>query len=66
MKKLVIGSVMMVSIFAVGAMAEELTGFIGDSNCGAKHEAAAAKDVACAKGCIKKGADAVLLSKWIY
>ena len=58
MKKLLVGSVMLASFFTVGAMAEELTGFIGDSQC--KHDGSKEKDAACSKACIeKKGADPV-------
>jgi len=41
--------------------AEDLSGMIGDSKCGAKHAAAAEKDVACAQKCVKGGAKPVLL-----
>lgn len=61
MKKFVIGTMMLASMCAAGAMAETMTGFIGDSQC--KHDGSTAKDVACTKACIqKKGADAVFVS----
>jgi hypothetical protein len=61
MKKLLVGSVMLASFFTVSAMAEEMTGFIGDSQC--KHDGSTAKDAACSKACIeKKGADPVFVS----
>lgn len=61
MKKFVVGTMMLASMFAVSAMAETMTGFIGDSQC--KHDGSTAKDVACTKACIqKKGADAVFVS----
>lgn len=61
MKKLLVGSVMLASFFTVSAMAEEWTGFIGDSQC--KHDGSTEKDAACSKACIeKKGADPVFVS----
>jgi hypothetical protein len=61
MKKIVIGTMMLASMCAASAMAETMTGFIGDSQC--KHDGSTAKDVACTKACIqKKGADAVFVS----
>ena len=62
MKKLVLSSVLAVSLFSVAAFAEEVTGFVSDSKCGAKHTGAEAKDATCPKVCIKGGADAVLVS----
>jgi hypothetical protein len=61
MKKLVVATMMLCSLGAVAAMAEDMTGFIGDSKC--KHDGSTAKDVACTKGCIKKGSDAVFVSE---
>jgi hypothetical protein len=49
-------------LMAIGAMAETLSGTISDSKCGAKHEAASEADAKCVAGCVKKGADAVLIS----
>jgi hypothetical protein len=63
MKKLAVATMMLASIGAMSAMAEEMTGFVGDSQC--KHDGSkGAKDVACTKACIqKKGADAVFVSE---
>jgi hypothetical protein len=63
MKKLFAGSLLVVSLFAVSAMADEWTGFVGDSKCAAKHTGAnGAKDSACAKSCVKGGADPVFVT----
>ncbi len=62
MKKLFAGSLLLTSLFAVSAMADEWTGFVGDSKCAAKHIGASAKDEACAKNCVKGGADPVFLT----
>lgn len=40
-----------------------VTGFIGDSMCGAKHKGGTEADAKCASGCIKKGDKAVLVTK---
>ena len=43
------------SLFAIGGLAETLTGTISDSQCGAKHEAASASDTSCVERCVKRG-----------
>jgi hypothetical protein len=50
------------AIFAAAGLAETLSGTVGDSMCGAKHEAAAASDVACIKKCVKGGASPIIIS----
>jgi hypothetical protein len=50
------------AIFATAGLSETLTGTVGDSMCGAKHEAASASDVACIKKCVKGGASPVIIS----
>ncbi len=64
MKRLALVVVSALSLFVFSAFAEELTGYITDSNCAAKQGAKAASDghAGCAAGCIKKGAAAVLLT----
>jgi uncharacterized protein DUF5818 len=64
MKKLVV-LLMLVFALSLVAMAEELTGYIADANCAAKQGAKAAADghANCAKGCVKKGAAAVLVTE---
>jgi hypothetical protein len=51
------------AIFSVAGLAETISGTVGDSMCGAKHEAASASDVACIKKCVKGGASPVILSE---
>ena len=60
MKKLVVVFVLLMSLFAVSAMADEWTGYISDSKCGAK----GAKDAhaACAEKCVKGGAAPVFVT----
>jgi hypothetical protein len=62
MKKLFVGSLLATSLFAMSAMADDWTGFVGDSKCAAKHAGASEKDAGCAKSCIKGGADPVFLT----
>jgi hypothetical protein len=59
MKKLV-GLFALAGISAFGA---EITGFVGDSSCGAKHADASESSAACAKKCLTGGAQAVLVTK---
>lgn len=51
------------ALAAASTFAAEISGFIADSSCGAKHAAGTAADAKCAQGCIKKGGDAVLVTK---
>ena len=65
MKKLFISTMMLASFCAATAMADDMTGFISDSGCGAKHTGANGKaDTACVRTCIKsKGASPVFVSE---
>jgi len=56
----------LVALFALAAassFAAEITGFIGDASCGAKHADASAASAACAKKCVGRGSAAVLVTK---
>lgn len=55
--------IVLFALAACSAFAAEMTGFIADSSCGAKHVAGTAKDAACAQHCIQKGGAAVLVTK---
>ena len=63
MRKLVTG-LTIVSAMAFTAMAAEFSGYISDASCAAKQGAKAAADghAGCAKGCIKRGDKAVLVT----
>lgn len=63
MRKFVLG-ITFVSALAMTAMAGEFSGYISDSGCAAKQGAKAAADghAGCAKGCIKRGDKAVLVT----
>ena len=60
MRKLITTATLMLSLFAVSAMADEFTGWISDSKCGAKGASAQHKD--CAAKCVKGGAAPVFVS----
>ena len=47
MKKLVIASLFVASIGSVAALAEELSGYISDSHCGAKHHEVSEANTKC-------------------
>ena len=63
MRKLVLGFTFLLAL-AVSAMAGEWSGYISDSGCAKKQGATAASDkhAGCAKGCIKRGDKAVLVT----
>jgi hypothetical protein len=61
MKKIVFAAGFALSLFAVGAYAENLQGTISDEHCGAKHVAGSAADQKCATKCIDGGAAPVLV-----
>jgi Protein of unknown function (DUF5818) len=60
LKRVVLAVVLLLSVFALTAMAGEWTGYISDSKCGAK----GAKDahVDCAVSCVKGGASPVFVT----
>ena len=63
MRKFVLGFTFVLAL-AMTAMAGEFSGYISDSGCAGKQGAKAAADshAGCAKGCIKKGDKAVLVT----
>ncbi len=60
MKKLVIASLFVASVGSLTALAEEMTGYISDSHCGAKHHEVSEANTKCVNGCLKSG-DPVLV-----
>ena len=63
MRKLVLGFTFLLAL-AITAMAGEWSGYLSDAGCAAKQGAKAAADghAGCAKGCIKRGDKAVLVT----
>lgn len=64
MKKLALGCFLTVSAFSFVASADQITGYVSDAHCGAKHHAVSAANTKCVKDmCINGGADPVLVSE---
>ncbi len=62
MKKFVSASLMTAALCATGMVAEDLSGYISDAHCGAKHEKVSAANTKCVVDtCIKGGAAPVLV-----
>jgi len=53
----------LLALAGMSAFGAEITGFVGDASCGAKHANASEASAACAQKCIKGGSDAVLVTK---
>lgn len=51
------------ALASVSAFAAEITGFVGDTSCGAKHADASAASSQCAERCVKRGDAPVLVTK---
>ena len=63
MKKLILGCCLTALTCSIGAFADQMTGYISDAHCGAKHSSPSAANTKCVKDmCIKGGADPVLVS----
>jgi hypothetical protein len=63
MKKLLIASCVAASLCSVAAFADDWTGYISDSKCGAKHDHVSDKNTQCVVDmCIKSGADPVFVT----
>jgi hypothetical protein len=63
MKKLVFASLMAVTLGSFAAMAEELTGYISDAHCGAKHHEVSEANSKCISGCLKNGAPVLVVGE---
>ena len=62
MKKLSLGCFALISVFSLAAAAEQMTGYISDAHCGAKHNKVSAANTKCVKDmCMNGGADPVLV-----
>lgn len=62
MKKTFAAAGLMLSLFAVGAFAESMSGTISDEHCGAKHVAGSAADQKCVAKCVGGGAAPVFVA----
>lgn len=63
MKKLLFGSVLGFSLCSFTAFADNLTGYVSDAHCAAKHSSPSAENTKCLQTCIKGGSDPVLVSE---
>jgi hypothetical protein len=62
MKKLSVVFTLALFLLAMTAMADEWTGHISDSKCGAAHNDGSEKSIGCVKSCVKGGAAAVFVT----
>ena len=53
--------VLSLALVAASSFADDLTGFITETKCGAAHSAGSEKDVACIKRCVSSGAGKLAL-----
>jgi hypothetical protein len=63
MKKFVLATFLVASVGSVAALADQLTGYVSEAGCGAKHSTVSAANTKCVEGCLKKGSDPVLVSE---
>ncbi len=62
MKKFTFGCFVTASLLSFAASADQMTGYISDAHCGAKHNKVSAANTKCVKDmCINGGADPVLV-----
>ena len=62
MKKLLFASIMASSLCTFSAMADDMTGYISDSHCGAAHDKVSEANTKCVNKCLGGGSDPVLVS----
>lgn len=62
MKKLMTMSALALSLGACAAMADNISGYVSDAHCGAKHSDVSEANTKCINGCLKGGSDPVLVS----
>ncbi|MGI8958586.1 MAG: hypothetical protein ACR2IV_02265 [Bryobacteraceae bacterium] len=63
MKKFVFGSVLAFSLCSFAAFADNLTGYVSEAHCAAKHSSPSAENTKCIETCLKGGSDPVLVSE---
>jgi hypothetical protein len=63
MKKLLFGSVLGFSLCSFAAYADNLTGYVSEAHCAAKHSSPSAENTKCIETCMKGGSDPVLVSE---
>jgi hypothetical protein len=63
MKKLSLGCLLAVSALSFTAAAEQMTGYVSEAMCGAKHSAPSTAATKCVEKCLQGGSDPVLVSE---
>ena len=61
MKKLVFASILAASLCSFAAFADDISGYVSESHCGAKHDSVSAANTKCIDACLKGGSDPVLV-----
>ena len=62
MKKLVLSFTLAATMLPAALLADQITGYISEAHCGAKHDSVSAANTQCINGCLKGGSDPVLVS----
>lgn len=62
MKKLILASAVLGTLCSFAVFADEITGYVSESHCGAAHNAPSAANTACIKKCLNGGTDPVLVA----
>ena len=63
MNNFVLATLLVASVGSVAALADQITGYVSEAGCGAKHSTVSAANTKCIEGCLKKGSDPVLVSE---
>ncbi len=61
MKKFTLAFFAAASLFAFSASADQISGYISESHCGAKHDSPSAANTKCVETCLKGGSAPVLV-----
>ena len=62
MRKVMFATVLGAGLCAIGAYADQMTGYISESHCGAKHDSVSEANTKCVEACLKNGSDPVFVS----
>jgi hypothetical protein len=62
MKNLVLSCTLAIGLVPAGLLADEITGYVSESHCGAAHNAPSEANTKCINTCLKGGSDPVLVS----
>jgi hypothetical protein len=62
MRKLIFSCALALALAPGALLADEITGYVSESHCAAKHNAPSAANTKCIEACLKGGSDPVLVS----